>query len=341
MNQSLRRRLQESVDVEVLLATLNEEETDFAIRSRHHEEPMERNVFVRTAPSIPNAPSPTSRPSATPVSPAPVSPATASPAPTTPPSTTPAPAETSEGTMEPSAFTQLDTNEPSPTPSIPPTGNLTRAPSESEPPSSIDTPGPSSLPPNSEATLAPSMQPSLSTIPSVGSGETLAPAGGTLVTSAPSTSPAPSSSAAPSGVLGELTLEEFLFQSLTDDGSLTLSGTPQNRAFVTLTASNPDLDPNDQTDQQEISQRYALNTLYFSTDGDNWANNVLWTSADPPCGGESTDSWHGVNCDDTLQSVEGISLSLNDLVGQLTSEIRGIPSLRKYRKMTRFSNYFL
>jgi hypothetical protein len=332
MNRSLRRRLQESVDVEVLHATLNEEETDFAIQSRHHEEPMERNVFVRTAPSNPNAPSPTSRPSATPVSPA-----TVSPAPTTPPSITPAPVETPGGTMEPSAFTQLDTNEPSSKPSISPTGN---APSESEPPSSMDTPGPSSLPPNSETTLVPSMQPSLSISPSVGSGETVAPADGTLVTSAPSTSPAPSSSAAPSGVLGELTLEEFLFQSLTDDGSLAISGTPQNLAFVTLTASNPDLDPNDQTDQQEISQRYALNTLYFSTDGDNWADNVLWTSADPPCGGETTDSWHGVNCDDTIQSVVGISLSLNDLVGQLTSEIRGIPSLRKYRKMTRFSNYF-
>jgi hypothetical protein len=123
-------------------------------------------------------------------------------------------------------------------------------------------------------------------------------------------------------------IEEFLERELTDDGSLAIEGTPQNRALEQLLQTNPDLDTTDPDDQIEILQRYALNTLYFSTEGANWTNSLLWTEAGHPCGSDDDPSWHGVICDDLLL-VEELSLDMNDLFGQLTSEIRGLATLSK------------
>ncbi len=129
---------------------------------------------------------------------------------------------------------------------------------------------------------------------------------------------------------GNLTLEELLFQALTDDGSLTTPGTPQNLAFTTLSTSNPELNPNNAADQVQIIQRYSLNTLYFSTTGEEWANNQLWTTSNPLCGEDVETSWHGVVCDEGGQQlVERLSLAGNDLVGQLPSELRGLSLLSK------------
>jgi hypothetical protein len=127
-----------------------------------------------------------------------------------------------------------------------------------------------------------------------------------------------------------LTLEEFLFETLSDDGSITVPGSPQNLAYESLKTTNPELDPNDPTDQIEITQRYALNSFYFSTDGENWINRESWTTDLHPCGGDGSNTWHGIDCDDDRQNVEQVSLPNNDLFGQLQSEIRGLGTLSEY-----------
>ena len=142
----------------------------------------------------------------------------------------------------------------------------------------------------------------------------------------------PSLSQRPS-VEGDIALEQFLFDTLTNDGSLTIEGTPQNQAFVALSATNPELDPSNPDDQVQITQRYALNTLYFATGGTNWANNRLWTSPEPICGQDVDTSWYGVVCntnENAVNIIERLSLAGNDLLGQIPSEIQGLSSLSKF-----------
>lgn len=241
-------------------------------------------------------------------------------------------------------------------PTMPPTIRPTNAPIPgSQPPTELPTisPGDDTDSPtiNEGGSNAPTILPSSSpsTLPSISAVPT--PLGGEPASSSPSVSPGdntdsptdsqqpssggeepsvgPSASSAPSFV-GGFTLESFLTETLTDDGSLTTEGTPQNLAFEALGRSNPELNPNDPIDQIQISQRYALNTLYFSTEGETWTNNNLWTSSSPLCGADVETSWHGVVCDLVgLQVVERLILPGNDLFGTIPSEIRGLTNLSK------------
>ena len=103
-------------------------------------------------------------------------------------------------------------------------------------------------------------------------------------------------------------------------------------AFTSLTTNFPSLDPNNgQNDQTQITQIYAFNTIYFSTDGPNWRNRDGWTGFSDPC---FQPTWHGVICDSPLEgsvaaAVE-LNLAANDLMGPLPSELRGLTSLRKF-----------
>ena len=125
------------------------------------------------------------------------------------------------------------------------------------------------------------------------------------------------------------TIEEYLTETITDDGSLQKAGTPQNSALTQLLQTNPDLDPTVVADQREITQRYALNTFYYATEGPNWKVSTLWTTADPPCNGVS--NWVGITCDtDTDENtVTGFVLRENLMRGTIPSEIRGLSGLRK------------
>jgi hypothetical protein len=125
---------------------------------------------------------------------------------------------------------------------------------------------------------------------------------------------------------------------LTDDGSLTEIGTPQNQAFVVLSTTNPELNPSDPTDQIEITRKYALNTLYFATDGTNWIDNNLWATADPPCGGDATNTWFGLICD--TSGLVHILLGKNDLFGQLPSEIRALNNLSEFYRVVSFRRIY-
>ena len=276
--------------------SLDDEETEFAIRTRHDEDPEERNAFA--APTEPTPfPSllPTIRPSAQPT----VSPGDDTDMPTL-----------SEGASNaPSSL-------PSWMPSILPSTSTQPSPQGQEPESQA----PSVSPGDGTESQAPSVSPGDDTDAPTESDVSQTPSSGA---EEPSASPRPSFG-------GGSTLESYLTETLTDDGSLATPGTPQNLAFEALAQSNPELNPNDEADQIQIKQRYALNTLFFSTVGDAWVNNNLWTSSEPLCGENAETSWHGVVCDLVgLQIVERLILPGNALFGTLPSEIRGLENLRK------------
>ena len=161
------------------------------------------------------------------------------------------------------------------------------------------------------------------TVPS-GSAEPT-PVGGDS-TSAPSTaSPggtlSPTSGGQPT-VPGSLESSPFfpLASAITESATITLVGTPQNRALETLIETNPEFDP--VLDSFQILQKYSLNTLFYSTGGETWADSTGWTEATSPC------EWVGLSCDDNLEVV-GIDLASNDLIGGLPSEVRALTPLRK------------
>ena len=141
---------------------------------------------------------------------------------------------------------------------------------------------------------------------------------------------APSLSNQPTSMGVNLTLESFLNQTLTPDGSIAKTGTPQNKAFVALQKTNPELNPNNPRDQLEITQKYSLNTLYFATDGGNWSVSDSWTTSAAVCS-----PWFGVTCLGS-RVVVGLKLTSNDLMGNLPSEIRGLTSLSKSTTRAKF-----
>jgi hypothetical protein len=123
--------------------------------------------------------------------------------------------------------------------------------------------------------------------------------------------------------IGNESTAEFLTRTLTTDGSHLVPGTPQNDALVELETNFPDLTP--ASSQVEILQTYALNTIYFSTNGTGWRVRTGWTGPTPVCADET---WYGVFCDsDGL--VTNLTLLDNDLLGQLPSEIAGLANLGK------------
>jgi hypothetical protein len=123
-------------------------------------------------------------------------------------------------------------------------------------------------------------------------------------------------------------LIQFLTRTLTTDGSLGTSGTPQNDALLSLQTNFPDLVPtNGDDDRLQISQIYSLNTLYFSTNGTSWKNSNNWASATFPC----DSPWFGVTCNG--KTVVSLNLTDNDLLGPLPSEIQGLSNLGMLSRM--------
>ena len=160
--------------------------------------------------------------------------------------------------------------------------------------------------------------------------------GGGETSGAPVSSPAVIAPS-PSGTTGaptpgaNLTVLTFLESTLTDDGTITQPGTPQNKAYMQLQANNPDLNPNDPADQVDITQIYVLNTFYYSLNLnvlEKWTMEELWTTAAPICGSGNT-NWYGVSCDST-GIVTGLNLTSNNMNGTLPSELQGLTALSKY-----------
>jgi hypothetical protein len=120
---------------------------------------------------------------------------------------------------------------------------------------------------------------------------------------------------------GTGSVAELIGRTLTTDGAHLQDGTPQNNALRALETNFPDLDPI--TDEAEVLQTYALNTIYFSTNGSSWKTRTGWTGPTPICG---DDSWFGIACNSD-GAVLNLTLAENDLVGRVPSEIAGISTL--------------
>jgi hypothetical protein len=120
-----------------------------------------------------------------------------------------------------------------------------------------------------------------------------------------------------------------LLSSVSSDGgeALTNSSTPQSMAFnwvVTNTARS-------RSDEQ-IIQRYALATLFYSTNGYNWTEKKFWLDDGDECDRWKTDLYYGggsVTCT-AANEVSELDLSENNLQGTLPPEIGLLSKLGEF-----------
>jgi hypothetical protein len=116
-------------------------------------------------------------------------------------------------------------------------------------------------------------------------------------------------------------LESLLISVSFDNGTaLQNQSSPQNTALNWL-ASNVNLDS--YLNATKI-QRYALATLFYSTNGHSWNDNSVWMSDENECG------WYnygGSLC--KSGSVETLTLLFNNLVGTIPNELALLSNLSK------------
>jgi hypothetical protein len=116
-------------------------------------------------------------------------------------------------------------------------------------------------------------------------------------------------------------LESLLIPVTFDNGTaLQTASSPQNKALIWL-SNNTDL--NLYSNATKI-QRYALATLFFSTNGNSWYENNEWMSDFDEC------RWY--NSDSSLcrnDSIDKLSLDSNKLVGTIPNELALLSNLSK------------
>jgi hypothetical protein len=106
-------------------------------------------------------------------------------------------------------------------------------------------------------------------------------------------------------------LESLLIPVSFDNGTaLRTASSPQNKALIWL-SNNTDL--NSYLNATKI-QRYALATLFYSTNGHSWNEKAYWRTNRTEC------EWHAVSCDDN-DSIDRLDLSYNNLVGTIPNEL--------------------
>jgi hypothetical protein len=163
---------------------------------------------------------------------------------------------------------------PSRSPSATPTINLTLTPTQSPPANSTAAPS------QSNVTSAPTQSPTTNS--SEG-------------TSQPSSMPSVNSTTSCEDLPRATALIEALVV-VTDAEILINSETPQGKAgFWLLNADPASVDP---CTYPTLLQRYALATLYFATEGDNWIDNAEWLLGEHEC------NWTKVSCDETLETTD-------------------------------------
>jgi hypothetical protein len=118
-----------------------------------------------------------------------------------------------------------------------------------------------------------------------------------------------------------------LLSSLSSDGgeALRIPSTPQNKAVAWLADDTNLVTYSSET----IIQRYALATLYYSTNGDSWDSNEFWLDSGEECGRWQTNSLYEsawLLCTDTGAASQ-LHLSYNNLRGTLPPEIGLLTSL--------------
>eukprot|EP00934_Nitzschia_sp_Nitz4_P004355 Nitzschia sp. Nitz4//scaffold200_size39268//25745//29320//NITZ4_007621-RA/size39268-processed-gene-0.18-mRNA-1//-1//CDS//3329541301//4345//frame0 len=110
-------------------------------------------------------------------------------------------------------------------------------------------------------------------------------------------------------------LLEFLVSHSYDGGEALLNSlTPQHEAFTWLAMNNKLSDYSD----QRLLQRYALATLYYSTDGDNWFFSDDWLSDEDECDWYSKSARATCSKDGAYVNLE---LNFNNMNGVLPPEL--------------------
>jgi hypothetical protein len=129
------------------------------------------------------------------------------------------------------------------------------------------------------------------------------------------------SSPVPSRSPGDL--RKLLSSVSSDEGeALSTNSTPQSKAFKWIVTNNTNLG---NFSEEIIIQRYALATLFYSTNGDSWSSSNLWLD-----NGEECERWQSsvgqLVCTDTGAAYQ-LDLSSNNLSGKLPPEIGLLTSL--------------
>lgn len=113
--------------------------------------------------------------------------------------------------------------------------------------------------------------------------------------------------------------------SFDNGNALQTPGTPQNDALYWLANNNTDLDT--YSDERKI-QRYALATLYLSTNGDDWTDNADWMTDRSECLWFNKIPKAQDICSNTTY-LANLDLEDNNLSGTLPVEIALLTSLGK------------
>jgi hypothetical protein len=83
-----------------------------------------------------------------------------------------------------------------------------------------------------------------------------------------------------------------------------------------------------------LLQYWALATLYFALDGQNWRIDRNWLTGIFPCNDDDIHGWYGISCLEgtmTTSIVDKIQLRSNNLMGSLPTEIGLLTSLRTFQ----------
>jgi hypothetical protein len=121
-------------------------------------------------------------------------------------------------------------------------------------------------------------------------------------------------------------LFDLLSSVSSDQGeALRNSSTPQSMAFNWMVTNNTNLGT---LSDYQLIQRYALATLYYSTNGDGWTDNKYWLDNDEECG-----RWYAyygqLNCT-TTGELSDLILGYNNLTGSIPKEIGLLTSLGEF-----------
>jgi hypothetical protein len=130
----------------------------------------------------------------------------------------------------------------------------------------------------------------------------------------------------PDPTLSPEALSDLLSSVSSDKGeALLTNSTPQNKAFNWMVANNTRLGT---LSKEQIIQRYALATLYYSANGASWNINEVWLEDVNECGIWQTTNGQ-LGCTGT-NAVSNLELGLNNLNGTIPPEIGLLTSLGEF-----------
>jgi Leucine-rich repeat (LRR) protein len=147
----------------------------------------------------------------------------------------------------------------------------------------------------------------------------------TPATDGPTSPPVPAPSSAPAlstDRFGDL-IESLFPQWMVDEASSLDASSPQYKALFWLAHTDPARLPLSTTPKEMLLERYALATVYFSTEGKGWTKGQeSWMSKRPVC------EWNRVVCG-SRREVAALFLNENNLGGSLPTDIAFLSDLTR------------